>query len=201
MRTTICAAAVLALLAPPASMAGAQPRSDSASLVNVGDLVQLRGRPADARSAGSECEGRVATAGDTLVIEGAATNRLCPRWVYAPGTVAQLRVARGRRGSRLAHAGIGALVGAAVGAGLAYAAVGTDDCTDSSCDDIRYALAIFGGGTFGTIGALIGALLPAGPRWVTVPVGGPVRIAGLTAQPAVRVGSAGGPMRTPAGFR
>lgn len=170
--------------------AKAQTSDSSASPGNAivaGERVQLHGRPADSRSAGAECDGYVGetSSTDTLVIERATNTRLCPRWTYAANDVAELRVMRGHRGSRGVHALIGLGAGVVFGATAVYAGTAHSCDNGSSCEDIRAAAAVLSGITFGVLGAGIGALLPAGPKWVTVPVTKPVRVAGLTLTPRV----------------
>jgi hypothetical protein len=189
-RASWYAAALLAI----AARVDAQTTSDStreASVIVVGDRVDLRSTPVDRRGARAECEGDVtAIAGDTIVVGNTNAPRTCPRWTYGRDVVAELRVARGHRGSRAKHALVGFAIGAAVGGTLGYLSVGTDDCTgECDLDGLLTAAAALGVGTLGGLtGTIIGALLPAGPNWLTVPVPGPIRVAGVRVQPALRVG-------------
>jgi hypothetical protein len=184
------AAALLAI----AARVDAQTTSDStpeASVIVVGDRVGLRSTPVDRRGARAQCEGDVtAIAGDTIVVGNANAARVCPRWTYSRDVVAELRVARGDRGSRVKHALVGFAIGAVAGGALGYAAVGTDDCTgECDLDGLLTAAATIGLGTVGGLtGTIIGALMPAGPKWLAVPVPGPIRVAGVRVQPTLRVG-------------
>lgn len=182
---------VAGLLVLPAASLGAQVPSASGGAsapdtATVGARVQARivGAAADApvRALGRRCEGTVARlAGDTLVL---APGGACPAGAY----LADVRVQRGHRGSRLGHAGLGLLGGIVLGGAVARLAAG-DGCRVAGCSDGDYAVAVVTlGGVLlgGGAGALIGAVLPAGPRWV--PLGAqPLRVAGLSLRPGVRV--------------
>lgn len=162
-----------------------------ASVIVVGDHVDLRSQPVPPRGARAQCEGDVtAIAGDTIVVGNASAPRMCPRWTYTRDVVSELRVARGHRGSRVKHALVGFAIGAAVGGAVGYLAVGTDDCRgECDLDGLVTFAAMVGLGTVGGLtGTIIGALVPAGPKWLTVPVPGPIRVAGMRVQPALRVG-------------
>jgi hypothetical protein len=190
-------ALTLALSVPAAlgAQAGAQPAApDSAPVgVRAGETVRLQARSRDAEGRRIDCDARVsALVADTLVLENVGRWSPCPRRAYAPDDVASLRVMRGHRGSRLMHAGVGLLIGAAVGGVTGYAlAGGSCEAGCGSDGDIEAVILTFLGITGGgATGLLVGALLPAGPQWVTVPAGTPVRVAGLELRPAVRVGLA-----------
>lgn len=148
---------------------------------------QVRGkivRPAPA-ALGAECTGAVrAVDRDTVIV---TSSEGCPRDSY----LAELRVARGNRGSRLTHVGIGVVVGGITGAVVARN-VGRDRCAASGCvgDDYGYVSGIRT--TVYTaigvaIGAGIGAALPAGPHWIRTAVNRPVRVAGIALHPEVHV--------------
>lgn len=181
---------VAGLLALPAASLGAQPPSTSGGApapdtATVGARVQARivGAAADApvRALGRRCEGTVARlAGDTLVL---APGGACPAGAY----LADVRVQRGHRGSRLGHAGLGLVGGIVVGGVVARVAAG-DGCRVAGCDgDYAVAVTTLGGVLLGGgLGTLIGAVLPAGPQWA--PLGAqPLRVAGLSLRPGVRV--------------
>ena len=187
------AAALLAL----ATRLDAQPTGASrdstpdASAIVVGDHVDLRSQPVDRRGARAQCEGDVtAIAGDTIVVGNANAPRLCPRWTYTRDVVAELRVARGNRGSRVKHALVGFAIGATAGGVIGFAAASADHCTgECDLDGVLTVAATIALGTVGGLtGTIIGALVPAGRRWISVPVPGPVRVAGMRVQPALRVG-------------
>ena len=152
-----------------------------------GERVQVRIVGPETSLVGVRCEGWVdAVAGDSIVL---GRHRDCPRGSH----VAVLRAARGHRGSRLAHAGLGLLGGGLVGGIIGRVAAG-DGCRISPCDDGELAVAILtvGGAAAGAaVGALIGALRPAGPQWLTETVTRPLRVAGLDVRPGVHV-SVGG---------
>jgi hypothetical protein len=188
--------AVLCALAP--AWAGAQDTSAVQAIqavrpVRAGDLVRLRTRQRDAHGHGYRCEGRVsAIAADTLMVSSTSRWGGCPRQLYAPGDVASLDVARGNRGSRLAHVGIGVLAGSLLAGTIAWAAIG-DDCGQSNCGDdelVAVVVAFLGVVVGGTTGAVVGLALPAGPKWAPVPTDTPLRVAGLAVRPSIRwVGS------------
>ena len=112
-----------------------------------------------------------------------------PRGCPAGSYDADLRVARGHDGSRLAHAALG-LVGGAVAGGIIARVTAGDGCVIEGCDDGDLVVAIktvIGVAAGGVIGAVVGALLPAGPRWLTETATRPVRVAGLELHPELRV--------------
>jgi hypothetical protein len=165
-------------------------RSDTLPPTPVaGDLVRVRTRAVDARGRGIACDARVtAVAGDTVVLQNVSRWAGCPRQDYPADVVTGMQVARGRRGSRLAHAGAGLLIGGLVGGALLRFGA-TTDCTGSPCDDEGLtALVTFLGVVAGaTVGSAVGAVLPAGPKWMSVPTPAPVRVAGMVLRPAVRI--------------
>ena len=160
----------------------------------LGERVRFELRDDPRRGLRADCDGRlVALAGDTLVLEG-ATGGLheCARRTYRPPEIERVRVVRGDNGSRSGHAALGLVLGAAAGAGLGRLAAG-DGCVSSPCDDGDFAVGIitFGGAvTGGLVGTLIGVVLPAGATWVRIPLGGPVRVAGMTLAPRAHLGLA-----------
>lgn len=161
--------------------------------VQVGDLVRLRTQPVDGVGPGARCQARVAAiGGDTLMVTNVSRWGGCPRQTYGPNAIRSLDVARGHRGSRLLHAGIGLLGGATAGGLLGWGLAG-DGCQSGGCDDGGLVVAILtfaGIVTGGVTGTIVGAALPAGPRWVRSSVGAPVRVAGLRVHPSIRwVGS------------
>lgn len=186
----LVARATLPLALLLAAPLGAQ--APAAPPLLVGDSVRFRAVGRDAHGRRIDCDGRVrALTGDTIVLENVGRWSPCPRQLYEPASVAALQVARGRRGSRLAHAGLGLLIGGATGGVLGRALAGSG-CSGGvhSCDDGDLAIAVLtflGVVSGGATGLVIGVALPAGPRWVTVPAGSPVRFAGLAVQPGVRL--------------
>lgn len=159
--------------------------AQSASMPRPGE--QVRGRiiqPATA-ALGAECTGAVrAVEHDTVIV---ASSDGCPR----DSELGDLRVARGNRGSRLTHVGLGILVGGITGAVVARN-TGRGRCADSGCvgDDYGYVSGIRTTvySAIGiAIGAGIGAALPAGPRWIRIASDKPVRVVGIAVHPEVRV--------------
>jgi hypothetical protein len=134
---------------------------------------------------GQRCEGWIAAVErDTIVI---GQPRSCAVGSYA----GRLRVARGDRGSRLSHTGIGLLGGALAGGVIARIAVG-DGCRIDSCDDGEFAVGVItllGTVSGALVGTVIGATLPAGPRWVTETVTRSLRVANAEVHPGLRVSS------------
>ena len=134
---------------------------------------------------GTRCAGSVAAVlGDTVVL---GQPRSCPGGSH----LASLHVARGDRGSRLAHTGLGLVGGALVGGVFAKLAVG-DGCVSDACAPVdgAYVAAIAtmaGVVAGGVVGALIGVALPAGRQWVEVAGTRPLVVAGLEVRPGLRV--------------
>lgn len=166
---------------PLVSVAAAQ----TASMPRPGERV--RGKiiqPATA-APGAECTGAVrAIERDTVIV---TPSEGCPREAH----LADLRVARGNRGSRLTHVGVGILVGGITGAVVARNA-GRGRCAVSGCvgDDAGYVTGIrmmVYAATGIAIGAGIGAALPAGPHWIRTAADKPVRVAGIALHPEVRL--------------
>jgi len=189
-------ALAFALGAPAWARAQDTTTAVAATTVAATDRVRLRVATRDTRGRAIQCEARVSTwQADTLVLTNTSRWAGCPSLVYPPGGVTSLEVAHGSRGSRAVHTVVGLLVGAAAGGtvGRLFAGAATD-CVNSSCDDGGLAEFVFtfaGIALGGGIGGVAGLALPAGPRWVTVPTGGPVRVAGLQLQPALRVRTGG----------
>ena len=184
MRSRVLSAGlVLGALAAPARA------QDTTAAVRPGALVRLRTRQTDVHGHAVRCEARVSEVrADTLTVANVSRWGGCPRQAYAPSDLASVEISRGHRGSRLAHAGIGLLGGAAVGGTLAWALIG-DGCAASGCDDGDLAVAVFtfiGVVTGGVTGTIVGAALPAGPRWAPLPTETPVRVAGLALRPSIR---------------
>jgi hypothetical protein len=161
------------------SVAGAQ----RAPIARPGERV--RGKivqPANA-ALGAECTGRVrAVHSDTVIV---TSSEGCPPESY----LGDLRVARGSRGSRLAHVGVGIVVCGITGFVVARASR-RSRCGDSGCfgDDESYVSGIrttVYTAIGSVVGAGLGAALPAGPRWIRT-AGGPVRVAGIALHPEVR---------------
>lgn len=175
VRTLATATLLLATSALESSGAQAAPRE--------GELIEARIIDGTGRRAGPRCAAPLTrVAGDTLVL---AAQWSCPRGDH----VANVRVARGSNGSRLEHAGIGLLVGAASGGLLARLAAG-DGCTIPGCDDGDFAVGVItmlGVASGGVIGVTVGALMPAGTRWVDVGAARPIRVGRLGLHPGVRV--------------
>lgn len=192
MRLGSVGATCAIVLAAALSGAPAMARAQASDVVppRVGETVRVRSPLVDGRGYRVECRGTVTSvAGDTLVLEGSTAANACPRRLYPADSVQRLHVARGHRGSRLAHAAIG-LVGGAVFGGILGRAVAGDGCRVSGCDDGGLAIAILtvvgtiGGGT---VGLVVGALVPAGPRWVPVYGEPTVRVASDRAPAGVGV--------------
>jgi len=166
---------------PAAGEAQATVDADSAAGPRIGDRLQLRARLPDRRAWWVDCDGRLAArAADTLVIATTASDRVCPHQLYPANTVARLRVAGRDRGSRLAHAGIGALIGAVVAGTVAYITA-DQSCRRGECGEgeghwVAGAFAVIGGFGGGALGAGFGALVPAGRQWERVARTGPVRV-------------------------
>jgi hypothetical protein len=184
MRSRVVSAGiVLCALAAPVRA------QDTTAAVRPGTLVRLRTRQADVHGHAVRCEARVSEVrGDTLTVTNVSRWGGCPRQTYAPSDVASLEISRGHRGSRLAHAGLGLLGGAIVGATLGWALIG-DGCETSGCDDGDFAVAIvtfLGVVTGGVTGTIVGVALPAGPKWAPLPADTPVRVAGLALRPSIR---------------
>jgi hypothetical protein len=173
VRTFRAAMLLLAVMWPAAARGQIVPRS--------GELVQAHIRDSLSEFAGERCLAQLtASARDTLLLAAQGT---CPRGSY----LADVRVARGDRGSRATHVAIGALLGAAAGAVLARSLI-DDDCTptcgDAGGGDIRTVL---GATTGAMIGTLAGLAFPAGTRWVDAGRGRPIRVGQLALRPDVRV--------------
>lgn len=151
----------------------------------TGELVQARIVGPTSQLSGASCSAPVATFdGDTLVL---AAQWSCPRGNY----LADLRIARGGRGSRLAHAALGLIAGGVIGGVIARSSVG-DGCTNAGCDlqDAGYvsgAATAAGVAVGALIGTVVGAVLPAGKRWVDIGRERPIRVGALALRPAVRV--------------
>jgi hypothetical protein len=180
-RRRVQVALVLALGAP------AWTSAQDTTRVQVGDRVRVRTSVADTRGRPIGCDARVsALAGDTLVLTNASRWAGCPARAY-PADAVGLQVVRGDHGSRLAHAALGLLVGAAAGGALARLETlgASNDCTGSPCNDTRLTANVAM-----LAGAYAGAL-PAGPRWEAMPMGAPVRVAGLALRPSLHVGVGG----------
>lgn len=180
------AIALLLAIAPLA--AGAQSASADSS-PRVGQLARFRAEGADAHGRRIACDARIAAiAGDTLVLQPTSRWDACPRQTYATSTVSSLQLARGTHGSRGVHALVGLGVGALALGTLGYAA---SSCSDGGCSgdgDLRAAFTVFAGTVGGLLGAGIGALLPAGPKWSSAPVRGPVRVVRVNVAVPMRVG-------------
>jgi hypothetical protein len=158
-------------------------RAQGAPIARPGE--QVRGKivhPATA-ALGTECTGRVrAVEHDTIIV---SSSEGCPQEVY----LGDLRVARGSRGSRVVHVAVGIVGGGITGAVVARVA-GRNNCGDTGCigDDEGYVSGIrtMVHTPLGmAVGAGIGAVLPAGPRWIRT-AGSPARVAGIALRPEVR---------------
>ena len=150
-----------------------------------GEQVRVRIVSSETARIGTLCAGSVAAVvGDTVVL---GQPRSCPGGSH----LAALRIARGDRGSRLAHTGLGLVGGALVGGIFAKLAVG-DGCVSDVCApaDGAYAAAIVtmaGAVAGGLVGALVGVALPAGQQWVETAGTRPLVVAGVEVRPGVRV--------------
>ena len=152
----------------------------------VGELVQARiVRPTSQVTEGACSAPLAGFEGDTLVL---AAQWSCPRGSY----VANLRVARGDNGSRLAHAVLGLVAGGVIGGVIARSSVG-DGCTNGGGCDTQDAAYVSGVATGAgvvvgaLIGTVVGVALPAGRRWVDVGNQRPIRVGALDLRPAIRV--------------
>lgn len=170
---------LLALAVQPPRLAAAQ----SGPTPRAGEQVQVRIVGPATAPVGVRCAGAVAAVeGDTVVL---GQPRSCPDGSYD----ADLRIARGHDGSRLAHTALGFVGGAVVGGILGRISAG-DGCVIEGCDDGGLAVAILtvGGTAAGAVvGAVVGALLPAGPRWLRDTATRPLRVAGVEVHPELRV--------------
>jgi hypothetical protein len=180
------AAVNLLLLVVPSARSAAQTNIP----VERGAPVRVRSIALSVPDQEGVCEGRVpAIRRDTLLL-GRPFG--CPKGSY----LARVRVARGNHGSRLAHVGLGLLLGGLAGGVIARIAV-DDRCTVGDCTDNRFAAAIktvFGATLGGATGLTVGVLLPAGPRWVDVGVR-PVQVGAFILHPGLQVSAAGGVRR------
>ncbi|MGI8547558.1 MAG: hypothetical protein ACR2M1_09515, partial [Gemmatimonadaceae bacterium] len=186
---TIVATAICA----GAGVAGAQKSAPSSSALAVGDNIRLRTAVYDTVGSPVTCAGSVASiSGDTAVLNGANEHRFlrpslsCPSHVFAPGEITALTVVRGDRGSRLRHAGLGALGGALVG-GVVGRIADYRHCNQKYCSsDDREAggiitMLLIGAGAI--VGGTVGLALPAGKQWERVENIPPLRIARFTLRP------------------
>ena len=150
-----------------------------------GEQVRVRIVSSETARIGTMCAGSVAAVvGDTVVL---GQPRSCPGGSH----VAELRIGRGDRGSRLAHTALGFVGGALAGGILMRIAVG-DGCQSDVCApaDGAYVASIataVGAAAGAVIGALVGVALPAGPKWLDATNAGPLRVAGVELRPGVRV--------------
>ena len=171
--------ALLSLIAGAPTLAAAQGEPTP----RPGEQVQVRVVGPATAPVGVRCAGSVAAlAGDTVVL---GQPRTCPAGSYD----ADLRIARGHHGSRLAHTALG-LVGGAVAGGIIGRLSAGDGCVVEGCDDGDLVVAIktvIGTAAGGVIGAVVGAFLPTGPRWLTETATRPVRVGRLELHPELRV--------------
>jgi hypothetical protein len=151
----------------------------------AGERVRVRIVGSETASIGLRCTGSVAAVDEDTVVLGQP--RTCPVGLH----LADLRVARGSHGSRLAHAALGFVGGALAGGILARISAG-DGCAGEGCTPAEgaYSVAIvtaIGTGVGAAVGTLIGIALPAGPKWLDATATGPLRVAGVEVRPGVRV--------------
>ena len=161
----------------------------------VGELVQASLiRPSDVNA--SWCTAPVtAVEGDTLVL---AASVRCPRGTYTT----DFRVVRGNHGSRLRNTGRGLMVGAIAGGLVGVAGALVDQIVPGECrvdpcieeySTVEYALmyGVVGVQVGALIGSVVGAVRPAGPRWVKGDSKRPIRIGRLDLHPGLRVSFGG----------
>lgn len=188
-----------------ASTSGAQeqsvpPAQVETSGLRAGSEIRFRTIAYDTAGHTTTCRGSVADiSGDTAVL-GAAVNRQflrpalnCPSHAFLPGEITEASVLVRNRGSRLGHAGLGALTGAVVGA--IYARISTSRGPSDRSHEDDGILAVVSVEAGAVAGGLVGLLLPAGEQWKRIGNIPPIRIAGLALQPGVRV--AVGPRKSP----
>ncbi|MGI8508397.1 MAG: hypothetical protein ACR2MQ_03640 [Gemmatimonadaceae bacterium] len=194
------AASLLTLVGASTSGAQEQPVAPSVipskqvetSGLRAGNKIRFRTIAYDAAGHTTVCRASVAEiSGDTVVL-GAAVNRQflrpalsCPLHTFLPGEITEASVLRGNRGSRLGHAGLGALTGAVAGAIFARVSNSRRPAGSNHEDDGIIAALSIEAGT--VAGGLVGVLLPAGERWERIRNIPPVRVAGLALRPGVRV--------------
>jgi hypothetical protein len=127
---------------------------------------RIRFHAASARVS-ADCDGNiVGLARDTVLVE---QNKACIQEAYNQGEIRTLEVARGNRGSRWAHVGLG-FFGGAFGGGI----IGDLSAPhrSASCSDLCSAsgLYVIAGVLVGSVGGgLLGLAWPAGPAWHPVP--------------------------------
>lgn len=133
-----------------------------------GEQVQVRILGSD-DAIEQRCRGWIAALAQDTVILGHP--RSCPRGRYT----ADIRVARGTHGSRLAHASVGFLVGALAGGVVARVTAGSP----CRCPDGGYVIGIrplFGTAAGALVGATLGAVMSSGPRWLQETTARPLRV-------------------------
>ncbi|MGI9089859.1 MAG: hypothetical protein ACR2GG_02010 [Gemmatimonadaceae bacterium] len=189
---TIVAAVVTGAAITAAATAGAQQSAPSSSALAVGDEIRLRTVVFDTTGSGVTCDASVASVkADTAVLDQAAARRflrpslVCPSHAFAPGDITELSVVRGDRGSRLSHAGLGAVAGAFLGG--VYARISTSGGGPNRNHEDDGIIAVVGVEIGALAGGLVGLALPAGKRWERVRNIPPIRIARFTLHPGVRV--------------
>ncbi len=157
--------------------------------VKVGDTVRVTVADQDVNAppgSGYRCRGGVhALAVDTIVL---AANPECGKVEfknveYSYVTFPALEVQRGTHGSRAAHFIIGTLAGAFAGGFIGRLSSRTACPPPRNCENVRVQVlfsTVGGVALGGIVGAVGGLLMPAGPRWASLPFV-PFRIAGAGA--------------------
>jgi hypothetical protein len=168
---SLCLASLLTLLS--ATRLAAQ----SEVTVLPGEPLKLEVVGPSSAPVGAHCAGRVTSVSqDTLIVVAGGS---CARGSY----LADLRVIRGDRGSRVDHVGVGALAGVLVGALVGRAGAKTDPNTGRISQGPMWAGAALGAAA----GGAVGYLLPAGPAWVRAGSPRPLRVIGLEVRPGLEV--------------
>jgi hypothetical protein len=140
-------------IVPLFAVASQEPRA-----INPGDRVRVTAPSVS----GGRFAGTVLTVDpDSLVVQTGTETRRLPR-----ASIERLDLSSGRKSHTLLGAGVGFLVGAAVGGGL----VASDP---TSCDEVHAACIAVGAAVLGAGGGLVGALTGAlvrTERWAEVPL-------------------------------
>lgn len=160
--------------------------------LRAGSKIRFRTIAYDTAGRTTTCRASVAAiSGDTAVLGPAVNRQLlrparsCPSHTFLPGEITEASVLRGNRGSRLGHAGLGALTGAVAGAIYARISTSRRPAGSNHEDDGILAIVSIEAGT--VAGGLVGLFLPAGEQWKQIRNIPPIRIAGLALHPGVRV--------------
>jgi hypothetical protein len=158
---------ICACLCLPFTSVVAQVTADARAGVadlHIGERISFHA--ASAR-ASADCDGNIiGLARDTIRV---GQNEACAGAAYSPGEIQTLEVARGNRGSRWAHLGLGFFGGAVAGGFIGGLSARK---RSASCSDLCSAtgLSVIGGVLVGSVGGgLLGIVWPAGAAWHPVP--------------------------------